>query len=143
MTPRLLLFILIALLSGCDQINQRLGIKDPIKQDNEGKAVGGACRQSGRAIEDCYSIYHWLPKASIYAGWREMNDYMQANNIQVVEPRLPPPPPPEDPRKKKKKVATEETGSENSPNTNLSDPSKTELAPTQQGMSAQGKEIKH
>jgi len=92
------------LLSGCDLISQRLGIEDPqqkeAKADAEGRAVGSACRQSGRAIEDCYSVYRWLPKASIFAGWREMNDYMQSNNLGIVEPKLPPPPGPNDGKKK-------------------------------------------
>ena len=38
-----------------------MGIVDPrekaAQSDAEGRAVGGACRQSGRAIEDRYSIY--------------------------------------------------------------------------------------
>ncbi|HOI51713.1 MAG TPA: hypothetical protein PLN02_05005, partial [Azonexus sp.] len=60
----------------------------------EGKAVGSACRQSGRAIEDCYSIYSWLPKASIYEGWREMDEYMRENKLETITPQLPPPEPP-------------------------------------------------
>lgn len=102
-------------LSGCEQIMQKLGIEDTAKKearaDAEGKSVGAGCRQSGRAIEDCYSVYNWLPKASIFAGWREMNDYMLANNLEIVEPKLPPapppPPPPEPVKKKKKKTAAE------------------------------------
>jgi hypothetical protein len=95
MKLRSLLFLAATtLLGACDQISQQLGLEDAqrkeLKADAEGKAVGSACRQSGRAIEDCYSLYRWLPKASIFAGWREMNDYMQANNLGVVEPKLPP-----------------------------------------------------
>ena len=97
-------------LAGCDVVQQRLGIEDPAqkeaKADAEGRAVGSACRQSGRAIEDCYSVYQWLPKASVFAGWREMNDYMLANKLEVVEPKLPPAPPPPEPGAKKKKKAT-------------------------------------
>ena len=85
-------------LTGCDMVQQKLGLEDPAakaaKADGEGKAVGGACRQSGRAIEDCYSIYAWLPKASIYEGWRDMDGYMRENKLETVEPQLPPPPPP-------------------------------------------------
>jgi len=81
-------------LAGCDMIQQQMGIEDPIakaaRTDAEGKAVGGACRQSGRAIEDCYSIYSWLPKASIYEGWRDMDAYMRDNKLETVEPLLPP-----------------------------------------------------
>lgn len=95
------------LLTGCDQIQGKLGIEDAAtkaaKQEEEGKAVGGACRQSGRAIEDCYSLYNWLPKAAVYAGWREMDVYMRENQIETIAPQLPPAPPPEDPNKKKKK----------------------------------------
>ena len=80
--------------SGCDMVQQKLGIEDlaakAAKADAEGRAVGGACRQSGRAIEDCYSIYSWLPKASIYEGWRDMDAYMRDNKLETIEPQLPP-----------------------------------------------------
>ena len=81
-------------LAGCDMIQQQLGLEDPgakaARNDAEGRAVGGACRQSGRAIEDCYSIYSWLPKASVYEGWRDMDTYMRENKLETVEPQLPP-----------------------------------------------------
>lgn len=85
-------------LSGCDLIKQRMGIVDQAEKaaqsEAEGRAVGGACRQSGRAIEDCYSIYSWLPKAAIYDGWRDMDAYMRDNKLETVEPQLPPVAPP-------------------------------------------------
>ena len=85
-------------LPGCDIIQQQMGIEDPTekaaKADAEGRAVGGACRQSGRAIEDCYAIYSWLPKSSTYEGWRDMDAYMRENKLETVEPQLPPVPPP-------------------------------------------------
>lgn len=97
-------------LNACDQIGQKLGLEDPAKKEArmepEAKAVGSACRQSGRAIEDCYSIYGWLPKAGIYAGWREMDEYMRENKLETVAPQLPPPEPP-GARKKAKKDSTE------------------------------------
>jgi len=84
--------------SGCDQVAGKLGLENPAakeaRTDAEGKAVGSACRHSGRAIEDCYSIYSWLPKASVYAGWREMDEYMRENKLETIEPQLPPPEPP-------------------------------------------------
>ena len=90
--------VLAVSLPGCDVIQQELGIEDPAakseRADAEGRAVGGACRQSGRAIEDCYAIYSWLPKASIYEGWRDMDTYMRENKLETVEPQLPPVPPP-------------------------------------------------
>lgn len=105
-TRSALLLCALTLLAGCDQLGQKLGLEDPAKKEArteaEGKAVGSACRQSGRAIEDCYSIYNWLPKAAIYAGWREMDAYMRENNIETVAPQLPPAEPPSNIKKKKK-----------------------------------------
>ena len=101
----------LVLLTGCDQVTQRLGIADPVRQEAaqqaEGKAVGGACRQSGRAIEDCYAIYNWLPKASVYDGWKEMDAYMRENQLETIAPQLPPPEPPSNSKKKKKPAAAE------------------------------------
>jgi hypothetical protein len=75
-------------LAGCEQ----LGIESPEKtaaaREADGKAVGGACRHAGRAIEDCYAIYKKADRAAIYAGWRDMNDYMRENKIEPVMPQL-------------------------------------------------------
>ena len=72
------------LLAGCEQ----LGIEDPAKvaeaREAEGRAVGGACRHSGRALEECYKMNGKASKAAIYAGWRDMDAYMRENNIAVV-----------------------------------------------------------
>jgi hypothetical protein len=82
-------FVLLAplcgfLLAGCEQ----LGIEDPAKieaaREAEGKAIGGACRHSGRALEDCYKLNGKASKAAIYAGWRDMDAYMRENNIAAV-----------------------------------------------------------
>ena len=96
---RLLLALpLVFSLTACDQIQRQVLGEDPAakaaRQEAEGKAVGGACRHSGRAIEDCYAIYHWLQKAAIFSGWQEMDAYMRTNKIEEVEPQLPPPEPP-------------------------------------------------
>lgn len=104
-----LITVFLLFLAGCDQVNQKLGLEDPAKkeatQQAEGKAVGSACRQSGRAIEDCYSIYSWLPKASIYEGWKEMDAYMRENQLETIAPQLPPPEPPSAAKKRKKAEA--------------------------------------
>ena len=98
MKKLLLALPLIFSLTACDQIQRQVLGEDPAaktaRQEAEGKAVGGACRHSGRAIEDCYAIYHWLQKAAIFAGWQEMDAYMRTNKIEEVEPQLPPPEPP-------------------------------------------------
>jgi hypothetical protein len=88
------LLLLIALaLAGCDQ----LGIESPAttkaRVEADGKAIGGACRHAGRAIEDCYTLNKKSDKAAIYAGWREMNEYMAENKLEPVAPVIPPEPP--------------------------------------------------
>ena len=87
----LLLCLLPTLLAGCDM----LGIETPAvlsaKREAEGKAIGGACRHAGRAIEDCYTLNKKADKGAMFQGWREMNDYMRENKIDVVAPVLPPP----------------------------------------------------
>lgn len=108
-----LITVFLLFLAGCDQVNQKLGLEDPAKkeatQQAEGKAVGSACRQSGRAIEDCYSIYSWLPKASIYEGWKEMDAYMRENQLETIAPQLPPPESPSAAKKRKKAEAAAAT----------------------------------
>jgi hypothetical protein len=90
MRPPVHAFVLIAaaLVSGCDM----LGIESPERvqaiREADGKAVGGACRHAGRAIEDCYAIYKKADRAAIFAGWRDMNDYMRENKIDAVAPQL-------------------------------------------------------
>lgn len=77
---------LLLALQGCDQINQALN-----KQQANGHAIGAACRHSGRSLEDCYRRNTKVAKADIYAGWKEMNEYMLAKKIDIV------PPPPDAP----------------------------------------------
>jgi len=83
-----LLLVASAALAGCDM----LGIDSPEKiaaaRDADGKAIGGACRHAGRAIEDCFVIYKKSDRAAIFAGWRDMNDYMRENKIEPVQPQL-------------------------------------------------------
>jgi len=80
------------LLAGCDMIGGALGIESPEKvaaaREAEGKAVGGACRHAGRAIEDCYVMNKRADKAAVFAGWRDMNDYMRENKIEPVAPQI-------------------------------------------------------
>jgi len=106
-----LLVITLLALSGCDQIAQKMGMEDPAKKEArlepDGKAVGSACRQSGRAIEDCYAIYTWLPKSSIFSGWKEMDEYMRENKLETIIPQLPPPEGPGAAKKKKQAVSVE------------------------------------
>lgn len=89
---RLLLALpLLAALSACEQ----LGIDDPAKvaaaKEAEGKAIGSACRHAMRAIEDCYTLNPKAQKAAVYAGWREMDEYMRENKLEGVAPVVPRP----------------------------------------------------
>lgn len=117
--PRRLVLIAacVLLLPGCDQISERAGFPDPGKLEAEGKAIGGACRHAGRGLEDCYRLNKEAAKSAVYAGWKEMNEYMVKNNMQAVEPTIPPGS--EKPPKKMKKAAedTEEAEKEDASKT--------------------------
>jgi hypothetical protein len=74
-------------LSGCDLFGESAE-KIAAAKEAEGRAVGGACRHAGRAIEDCYALNKKADKASVFAGWRDMNDYMRENKIDAVAPQI-------------------------------------------------------
>ena len=88
----LVILAVLAPLAGCDMIGGALGIESPEKtaavREADGKAIGGACRHAGRAIEDCFALNRKADKAAIFAGWRDMNDYMRENKIDPVTPQL-------------------------------------------------------
>lgn len=79
----------LTLVSGCDLFGDSAE-KIAAQRENEGKAIGGACRHAGRAIEDCYALNRKADKASIFSGWRDMNDYMRENKIEAVAPQIAP-----------------------------------------------------
>ncbi|MBB5391798.1 MULTISPECIES: hypothetical protein [unclassified Herbaspirillum] len=81
-------------LSACDYISSFAKPKQtPEEAKAEGIALGAGCRQAGQTLEDCYQRNPDALKAGIFAGWKDMHEYMAAKNIQTVTP--PPPPPPE------------------------------------------------
>ncbi len=81
-------------LAGCDQLGIETPDKAAARVEADGKAIGGACRHAGRALENCYEINRRASKAAVYAGWREMDGYMRENNIAVVKPTDPDSPAP-------------------------------------------------
>ena len=93
MNKRLTLIVMasLALLAGCEQ----LGIEDPAKlaaaKEADGKAIGGACRHAARAIEDCYTLNPKASRAAVFAGWREMDEYMRENKLEAIAPVVPRP----------------------------------------------------
>ncbi|MGD1826473.1 Lipoprotein [Chromobacterium violaceum] len=78
---RLLLLACALLLGGCNYVNSVTGLS----KDSD-KAIGAACRQTGRSLEECYQRNPNADKAFIYAGWREMNEYMAKNKLETMEP---------------------------------------------------------
>jgi len=82
------LLVAAVLLGGCDMLGIDSAEKIAAAREADGRAIGGACRHAGRAIEDCYTIYRKADRASVFAGWRDMNDYMRENKIEPVVPQL-------------------------------------------------------
>jgi len=96
MSRRLLILLVALLLSACDMLG--LGPDPRIAQkEADAKAVGAACRNGLRSIEDCYALNKGINKASIYAGWLEMDAYMRENKLEgqraeIVAPAAAPAP---------------------------------------------------
>ena len=89
MSRRLLVTVaFLATLAGCDQLGIESATVTAARIEADGKAVGAACRHGGRAIEDCFALNKKTDKAAIYAGWREMDDYMRENKMDAVPPTL-------------------------------------------------------
>jgi len=90
MQARLSVAVLLAVLgaAGCNLFGNEAAEAAAARREADGKAIGGACRHAGRAIEDCYTLNRRADKAAVYAGWREMNDYMRENKLEPVPPQL-------------------------------------------------------
>jgi len=86
-TPLLLIGITL-LAAGCDQLGIESASALAARREADGKAIGGACRHAGRAIEDCYVLNRKADRAAVYAGWREMNEYMRENKLEAVVPQI-------------------------------------------------------
>ncbi len=72
---------LLVLLAGCNWVNNVSGLSKEAH-----KALGAACRQTGRSLEECFKRNPDADTAAIYAGWREMNEYMAKNKLDTMEP---------------------------------------------------------
>ena len=88
MTPirQTLLLAAALLVAGCDMLGMESTQAVAERREADGKAVGGACRHAGRALEDCYALNRKAERAAVFAGWREMNDYMRDNKVETVAP---------------------------------------------------------
>ena len=90
--PRRLALLLISLpvlLAGCDMLGIETGSVTAAKKEAEGKAIGGACRHGLRAIEDCYTLNPKAQKSAVYAGWREMDEYLRETKSEGIVPVIP------------------------------------------------------
>lgn len=83
-----MLSVLCLLAAGCDQLGIESATAVLAKKEADGKATGGACRHAGRAIEDCYTLNKKTDRAAMYAGWREMSEYMRDNKLEPVAPLI-------------------------------------------------------
>jgi hypothetical protein len=95
--------VVMAGLSGCDQLGIESATGIAARKEAEGKAIGGGCRHAARSLESCYTQNKRADKAAVFAGWREMNDYMRENKIDAM-PGLP------EPTETKVDPAAEDTG---------------------------------
>ena len=90
---RLLPLAFTLLLAGCD-LQALLADPRVAQREADAKAIGSACRHGLRSIEDCYALNEKASKASVFAGWKEMDLYMRDNKIEGVAPLGIKPPPP-------------------------------------------------
>jgi len=85
MQLRLPLLLIPLALGACEQ----LGLDDQAKiaaaREADGRAIGNACRQTGRILEECYALNPKYQKAAIFNGWRDMDGYMRENKIETSE----------------------------------------------------------
>lgn len=83
----LLLMAVLPVLAGCDLLGIEPASAIAERREADGKAVGAACRHAGRALEDCFALNRKAEKAAVYAGWKEMSDYMRENKVPEAVPQ--------------------------------------------------------
>ena len=72
------------MLAGCDLLGIESTTVTAARREAEGKAVGAGCRHSARSVEQCYTLNKRADKPAVFAGWKEMNEYMAENKIEAV-----------------------------------------------------------
>jgi hypothetical protein len=76
-----LLLVATALLAGCDALGIETATAVAARKEAEGRAIGSACRHAVRSVESCFQSNPRAGKAAVFAGWREMDQYMRDNNV--------------------------------------------------------------
>jgi hypothetical protein len=79
-----LLLVAPLVLQGCDQLGIESATVIAARKEAEGRAIGAGCRHAARSVEQCYANNRRAEKAAIFAGWKDMNDYMRENKIEAV-----------------------------------------------------------
>ncbi len=93
---RLVPLALALLLAGCD-LQALLADPRVAQREADAKAIGSACRHGLRSIEDCYALNEKAAKSAVFAGWKDMDQYMRDNKIEGIAPTgIKPPAPPEE-----------------------------------------------
>jgi hypothetical protein len=77
-------------LAGCDLLGIETLSQQQARRAAEGKAIGSACRHAGWGPEDCYRLNPEASKPAMFAGWKEMNEYMAKNSMEAVAPTIGP-----------------------------------------------------
>lgn len=68
-------------LSGCDALGIESATHVNARKEAEGQAIGSACRHAVRSIESCFETNPRASKAAVFAGWKDMDQYMRDNSI--------------------------------------------------------------
>jgi hypothetical protein len=89
MRRSLLLLPLVLSLGGCNWFNHVTGLS----KDSD-KAIGAACRQTGRSLEACFVRNPSADRGQVFSGWREMQEYMAKQQLPTMQPPPDPVPPP-------------------------------------------------
>ena len=74
-------------LSGCDMLGIESASAVAARREADGRAVGAGCRHAARSVEQCYALNRRVERAAVFAGWREMNDYMRENKMEAMPPQ--------------------------------------------------------
>jgi hypothetical protein len=71
-------------LAGCDMLGIESASALAAKREADGRAVGAGCRHAARSVEQCFALNKRADRAAVFAGWREMNDYMRENKLEAM-----------------------------------------------------------
>ncbi|MCY1549504.1 hypothetical protein D9M68_856730 [compost metagenome] len=68
-------------MAGCDALGIETATQVNARKEAEARAIGSACRYAVRGIEECFASNPKAGKAAVFAGWKDMDQYMRENQI--------------------------------------------------------------